>query len=175
MDKSQADQQRGILGEGVSRRGVLRRVGGGVTGVAAAAFISSIDARTARAAGGSPSARGIEGKSQVTPATEDAATPAADLAYGGRSISYVDEGGAVMIEIDGVPVDMVAFIEPAYVVSPLVSGFATPMAGDATPAATIFVGGQYFSMYFPFQGYDSIDDLAKELVDTEGKLWTLGQ
>ena len=172
MDKSQADQQRGILGEGMSRRRVLRRVGGGV---AAATVISSIEARATQAAGGSLSARRIEAKSQVTPATEDAATPAADLTYGGRSISYVDEGGAVMIEIDGVAVDMVAFYEPAYVVSPLVSAFATPMAGDATPPATIFVGGQYFSMYFPFQGYDTIDDLAKDLVDTEGQLWTLGQ
>ncbi len=175
MDKSRTDQQRGIRGEGMSRRGVLRRVGGGVTGVAAATLISSIDARTTRAAGAGPAARGIEGKSQVTPATEDAATPAADLTYGGRSISYVDEGGAVMIEIDGVLVDMAAFVEPAYVVSPPLSAFATPVAGDATPVGTVFVGGQYFSMYFPFQGYDTIDELARELVDTEGQLWTLDQ
>jgi hypothetical protein len=163
------NQRAGNFAEGMSRRSVLRRVGGGIAAGSAIAVIARIDASAASI--GAPASHNTVA-AQVTPAAGGDATPAADLTYGGRSISYVQEGNAVMIVIDGVPVDMVAFHDPAYVVSPEIAAFATPGAGEATPAF-VFVGGQFFSMYFPFQGYDSIDELSRALVDYEGKTWTL--
>lgn len=79
--------------------------------------------------------------------------------------------------IDGVPVDMATRLAPGYAVAAetalatLEAG--TPVASLATPAGLIV--DQYHSDYFPFRGNDTVDDLARARVDSEGEGWSLDQ
>jgi hypothetical protein len=87
--------------------------------------------------------------------------------YKGRDISYGERDGALVVEIDGKPVDTIARLEPSELE---VTG--TPEAG-ATPVASLTES--YSSDVFPFRTYASPDDIARALVDTEGQLWVLDE
>jgi hypothetical protein len=87
--------------------------------------------------------------------------------YKGRNISYGERDGALVVEIDGKPVDTIARLEPRGL-----ELAGTPEAG-ATPVASLTES--YSSDFFPFRTYASPDDIARALVDTEGQLWVLDQ
>ena len=156
-----------IAAEALTRRVVLRRIGG----LSAAVTVGAASSAPARAEDRAMPAH------QATPPAGGTATPEAEFTYGSRAISYVQDGDSVTIYIDGVPVDMATRLAPGYAVAPE-RALGTPEAGTAvaslaTPAGLIV--GQYHSDYFPFRGYDTVDDLARALVDTEGEGWSIDQ
>jgi hypothetical protein len=43
----------------------------------------------------------------------------------------------------------------------------------ATPAAELVAVPAYRSSIFPFRTFDSLEDISRALIDTEGELWVL--
>jgi hypothetical protein len=71
--------------------------------------------------------------------------PGGEFEYKGRQIHYQERpDGRIVLTIDGI-----AIPEPTH------------------------IGAQYYTVFFPFRGYPSIEAIAKALVDTEGASWTL--
>lgn len=150
--------------EALTRRVVLRRIGG----LSAAVTVAVASTPTVRADQAMPA-------HQATPPGGDAATPESEFTYGSRAVGYVEDGDTVAIYIDGMRVDIATRLAPGYAVSGEMAlgtpEAGTPVAALATPGGLI--AGQYHSDYFPFRGYDTVDDLARALVDSEGVGWTL--
>jgi hypothetical protein len=73
--------------------------------------------------------------------------------YNGRNISFGERDGALVVEIDGKPVDTIARLEPRGI-----ELAGTPAAG-ATPVALLTES--YSSDFFPFRTYASPDDIAR--------------
>jgi hypothetical protein len=71
--------------------------------------------------------------------------PGGEFEYKGRQIHYQEKAnGRVALTIDGIPI-----AEPTH------------------------IDEQYYTVFFPFRGFPSIEAIAKALVDTEGASWTL--
>jgi hypothetical protein len=88
--------------------------------------------------------------------------------YNGRQVTIVLENDAFVIQIDGVPVDTAIPVVQVVELGPE----ATPAAAIATPEAEVL--GAFSSDFFPFRTFDSPEEIARALVDTEGQLWILG-
>jgi len=95
--------------------------------------------------------------------------------FGRGDVTFGEEDGAVVIRIDGKPVDLVARVQAAPVIEHLPSATFGP--GDearmASPVAEPVVAGTYRSTIFPFRTFDSLEDISRALIDTEGELWVL--
>ena len=113
-----------------SRRSLLRQTGT----VAAASAIIPMDAGRLFS--------GATSQPKQMPATQEVMD---ELAYRDRSIRLVQMDEGLMLEIDEIPVDMVA------------------MTDDGT----------FHCGLLPFQHFLSFEDLAVAVVDAEGQLWVL--
>lgn len=87
--------------------------------------------------------------------------------YNGRRISIAQENGAFVVQIDGVPVDRAIPVEQIVELGPSV----TPPAALATPGPAVMA--TFNSDFFPFRTFESPEQIARAMVDTEGQLWLL--
>ncbi len=85
--------------------------------------------------------------------------------YKGRSISYGERDGALVLEIDGQPVDTIARLEPKV---------AEPIPGlDVAGTPVILQAERYSSTIFPFRTYASPDDIARATINNDRRLFYL--
>lgn len=101
-----------------------------------------------------------------------------------RDVAIRRAGGAVVVEIDGIPVDVPAIVQTQRVMASREfpesgtpgdepTGGGAPQA-TAAPELDPWAGPDvYLSHYLPFQPFPTPEALARALVDTEGRLWAL--
>ncbi len=98
-----------------------------------------------------------------------------------RDVAIRRVGDAVVVEIDGIPVDVPAVVQTRHGMASRAVPAAEapddePTGGGAppTPALDPRTGPDiYLSHYLPFQPFPTPEALARALVETEGRLWAL--
>jgi hypothetical protein len=93
--------------------------------------------------------------------------------FGRGDVTFGEEDGAIVINVNGKPVDLVARVQAAPDTEPLPSATFGPddEARMASPVAEPVVAVAYRSSIFPFRTFDSLDEILSALMDKEGELW----